>query len=126
MNQDVTKTFDPLGPDAQYREYLSRDRFKLQQCQSCQKFLFYPRMLCDACGCADLQWQNVSGKATVYSTSIVRDSVKGDYNIALIQLEEGPRMLSRVTDIAPEAVTIGMPVEAYVGEIEGCRLVLFR
>jgi uncharacterized OB-fold protein len=64
----------------------------------------------------------------VYSTTVVRQKPErgGDYNIALVDLFEGARMLSRVEGIAPAEVRIGMAVEAVIREVNGQRLVLFR
>jgi uncharacterized OB-fold protein len=63
----------------------------------------------------------------VYSVSIVRRKPTdgGDYNVVLVDLEEGVRMLSRVTGIANEKITIGMRVHAEVGEDDGKPVVLF-
>lgn len=85
-------------------------------------------MLCKQCGSPDLKWVTASGKGVVYATSVVRQKPeKGPhYNIALVDLEEGPRMMTRVVDIAPEEVCIGMPVQGYVGEIGGDPAFLFR
>ncbi|HEX4111054.1 MAG TPA: OB-fold domain-containing protein, partial [Stellaceae bacterium] len=71
---------------------------------------------------------DASGKGTVYSTSVVRQRPEDgpDYNIALIDLAEGPRMMSRVTDIPAPEVKIGMAVEAYIGDLDKETLVLFR
>jgi uncharacterized OB-fold protein len=63
----------------------------------------------------------------VYSTSVIRrrpDS-GGDYNIAIVELAEGPKMMSRVENIAPDKVGIGMKVRARVSERDGVRLVVF-
>ena len=64
----------------------------------------------------------------MYSTTVVRQRPEDgpDYNIALIDLAEGPRMMSRVTDIPAPEVKIGMAVEAYVGALDKDPLVLFR
>ena len=69
-----------------------------------------------------------SGRATVYATSVVRVRPEdgADYNIALVDLQEGPRMMTRIVDVAPEEVRIGDAVTAFVGEIDGNRVVLFR
>jgi uncharacterized OB-fold protein len=63
----------------------------------------------------------------VYSTSVIRQKPEkgGDYNVALIQLEEGPRLLSRVMDVEPDKVTIGMAVSAHIAELDGQRAVVF-
>ncbi|WP_317930542.1 Zn-ribbon domain-containing OB-fold protein [Halioxenophilus sp. WMMB6] len=115
-----------LGPDQRFRQFLQAGEFCLQQCDQCQRYLYHPRLLCPHCGSAQLQWRPVSGEGVVYSTSVVR-SPKGDYNIALIDLAEGPRLLSRVVGMAPEAVTIGLPVQALIGRLaEAEPLVLFQ
>lgn len=69
-----------------------------------------------------------SGQGTVYSTTVVRRKAEagGDYNVALIDLKEGVRMMSRVEGISPEAVAIGMPVQATIIDGEGGKLVVFH
>ncbi|NHO66123.1 DNA-binding protein [Aestuariicella hydrocarbonica] len=116
-----------VGPEKKFRQYLSEGSFHLQRCDQCRQHVFYPRLLCPHCGSMQLTWVPASGRATVYSTSVPR-SGGSSYNIALVDLEEGPRMMTRVVDVAPEDVTIGMPVTAFIGTIEpnGEPLVLFR
>lgn len=120
------KPFADDGPDKQYATYVAAGEFNIQKCDDCQQHVFYPRLICPHCGSQQLQWVTASGRGTVYSTSIPRGGPEGDYNISLIDLVEGPRMMSRVTGIAPEQVTIGMQVSAYIGEIDGIALVLFK
>jgi len=127
----LTKKHNPFagpGPNQIYQQSLAQGEFRIQQCNGCGKHIFYPRVLCKYCGSTDLQWLPVSGHATVYSTSVVRQKpeVGADYNIALVDLAEGPRMLTRVVDIAPEAVRIGMPVRGFLGAIDGEPAYLFR
>ncbi len=126
MNAPETPIFADLGPDKAFAEAIAEGQFKIQHCNSCRKHIFYPRIACPYCGSADLSWVSASGKGTVYSTSVPRGAKEGDYNISLIDLAEGPRMMSRVVDIEPEQVKIGMAVEAFIGEIEGKPLVLFK
>ena len=116
------------GPNQVYQQALARGEFRIQHCNSCGKHFFYPRALCRYCGSTDLQWVQVSGHATVYSTSVVRQRPEHgpDYNVALVDLREGPRMMSRIVDIAPEAIRIGMPVRGFMGEIDGEPAYLFR
>jgi hypothetical protein len=98
------------GPDQIYRDNLEKGAFKIQQCASCEKYVFYPRHLCPHCGSASLQWKSASGRAQVYSTTVARRRPDrgGDYNVCIVELEEGPRMTSRVEGIDPDQVTIGM------------------
>lgn len=115
------------GPLQTYEANLARGIFRIQQCKDCGRHVFYPRHLCHHCGSVNLKWVDVSGRGTVYSTSIVRRKPDrgGDYNIALVDLEEGPRMMSRVVDVDPGDVTIGMAVSAHVGMIDDRPAVVF-
>lgn len=84
-------------------------------------------MICPHCGSDQLEWFTPSGDGVVYSTTVVRRKPEqgGDYNVALIDLAEGPRMMSRVDGMAPEDVSIGMPVSARVVDAEEGKLVVF-
>ena len=128
MNAPELVEFQDDGPDAIFCQSLARGEFRIQLCRGCDKHIYYPRIVCNYCGSNDLAWITPSGKATVYSTSIPRQKPEqgGSYNISLIDLAEGPRMLSRVVDIDPEEVRIGMAVTAFVSEIDGVPVVLFR
>lgn len=115
------------GPMQEYENNLAKGEFKIQQCKECGHHIFYPRQLCQQCGSSNLKWIECSGRGTVYSTSVVRRKPErgGNYNISLIDLEEGPRMLSRIMDVAPDEVTIGMEVSAHVGMIDDKPAVVF-
>lgn len=119
--------FSGPGPVQVYQDYLAQGQFLIQQCKECGKHIFYPRVLCNHCGSADLKWVEPTGRGVVYSTSVVRQKPEkgGDYNVALIELEEGPRMMSRVVDVDPHKVKIGMQVSAHVGTIDGQPAVVF-
>ncbi|MGI1678879.1 MAG: OB-fold domain-containing protein [Cellvibrionaceae bacterium] len=119
-------TLPETGPDADFAEFLSAGEFKIQCCQSCDKHIFYPRIICPHCGSNEVVWVTPSGRGKVYSTSVPRGGKDGDYNISLVDLEEGPRMMTRVVNIAPSEVKIGMEVISFIGEIEGEIVVLFR
>ena len=120
--------FTGPGPTQVFQEALANGEFRIQQCRACGRHVFYPRALCRYCGSPELKWVVPSGNAVVYSTSVVRQRPeKGpDYNVALVDLEEGLRMLTRVVDIAPEEVAIGMQVQGFVGEIDGQQAFVFR
>ena len=116
------------GPDAVYRDFLDKQEFRIQRCLGCAEHVFYPRTLCPDCGSARLEWVAASGRATVYSTSVVRQRPEDgpDYNIAIVELEEGPRLMSRVEGVPADEVRIGMAVRAKVGAIDGEPVVLFE
>lgn len=105
--------FDGPGPDEVWKTALSEGRFQVQHCRRCLAYRFPPALVCAACGSPNLEWKPASGRGAVYSTTTVRDRA-GDYNVSLIALDEGPRMMSRVEGIAPEEVRIGLRVVARI------------
>ncbi|SAI65317.1 Predicted nucleic-acid-binding protein containing a Zn-ribbon [Bordetella ansorpii] len=118
----------PAGPEKHYHDLLSQGRFQIQRCHACKQAVFYPRAICPHCGDPRLDWFTPSGKGTVYSTTVVRRRAEhgGDYNVALVDLAEGPRMMSRVDGIAPEAVKIGMAVQVRLIDTPDGKLVVFQ
>ena len=88
----------------------------LQHCESCGKYVFYPRYCCTACGSRDMKWLPVTGLGTVYTYTIARRAThprladKVPYPIVVVELDEGPRMTSTVVDLRPEDISIGMRV----------------
>jgi hypothetical protein len=116
------------APGAAFEAFLKAGEFRLQCCRACARQIYYPRTVCPYCGSDDLQWLPASGRGFVYSTTIVRQKPDrgGDYNVAIIQLAEGARLLSRVVDVPPSDVRIDMPVVAIIGEAGGVPQLLFR
>ncbi|OGT79054.1 MAG: hypothetical protein A3J35_05910 [Gammaproteobacteria bacterium RIFCSPLOWO2_02_FULL_52_10] len=127
MGNDVA-LFSGDGPYAKYQQALKSGEFHIQKCTSCGKHVYYPRVLCNHCNSPQLVWVKASGKGIIYSTSIVRQKPEhgSDYNVTLVDLEEGPRMMTRIIDIAPEEIRIGMPVQGVVGDVDGQPAVVFR
>ena len=99
-----------------YQQFLAAGQFRLQRCASCATHVFYPRLLCPACGSSNLAWITPSGRGKVYSTTVMRRRPDrgGDFNVALIDLDEGPRLMSRVEGLPAADVKIGMPVAARI------------
>lgn len=117
----------PMGPEAQYFTDLIRGEFRIQRCQSCTKAVHPPRIVCPFCASEDLVKRTPSGMGTVYSATIVRmpKDKGGDFNVSLIDLAEGPRMMSRVESIAPADVKIGMSVRARITQNDDGALLVF-
>ena len=101
------------GPDAAFQAALAGGRIEIQRCGDCGRHVFFPRVLCPHCHGAALSWVEACGDGVVYSTTVVRQRPErgGDHNVALIDLAEGVRMMSRVETIDPMDVTIGMRVK---------------
>ena len=119
---------DGGGADTQYFAHLAEGEWRIQRCGDCGTHVFIPRLMCPACGSRSLAWVAPSGAGTVYSTSVIRRRPQdgGSWNVALIDLAEGVRMMSRVDGIAPEDVKIGMTVTAKLVEEDGDTVVVFE
>lgn len=97
-------------------EGCKQGKLLLQYCDACEQYQFYPRLYCTRCGVPNLRWAEASGRGVVYSYTIIRQNKSPEfrddvpYNVAIIQLEEGPRMLSNVIDIAPGDLRVDLPV----------------
>lgn len=120
--------FDGPGPERRYLDYIAAGKFMIQRSKSTGRYVHYPRTLNPGTGEADLEWVEASGDGTVYATTVNRQRPEkgGDYNIALIDLAEGPRMMSRVIGIAPTEVKIGMKVRAKVDKIGDTPAIVFE
>lgn len=97
-------------PAEVYRHYLESGELGFQRCAVCGAAVFYPRVLCPVCGSAELAWETSSGRGTVYATTAVYRRGADPYNVVLVDLEEGFRMMSRVEGMPAEEVEIGMRV----------------
>ncbi len=115
-------------PDKLFRNGLAEGRIILPKCRSCGKFHFFPRLVCPHCHAMEFAWHPVSGRGEIHTTTVVRQKPEhgGDYNICMVELEEGVRMMSRVEGLAPQEVKIGMVVTAYIGEAGGGAAVLCK
>ena len=104
-----------LQPDKQYQEFLAQGRFMIQRSRVSGRSFFYPRVAEPGTGCTDLEWYAPSGLGTVYSVTVIAPRPPtAPYNVALIDLDEGARMMSRVDGIPAEQVKIGQRVKAKV------------
>lgn len=112
------------GPEARFRAFLAEGRFMLQRSASTGRHVFYPRVAAPGTGETDLEWVEAAGTGTVYATTVTRTR-EGNYNVALIDLDEGVRMMSRVEGIAPEDVKIGQRVRARIASEKDAPLVVF-
>ncbi|HUB12578.1 MAG TPA: OB-fold domain-containing protein [Acetobacteraceae bacterium] len=99
------------SPLATYLEHLDKGELAYQFSPSADAAVFYPRVVAPRTGEADLEWRVSQGLGTVHATTVVHPQQGAPYNVALIDMDEGFRLMSRVEDIAPAAVKIGMRVK---------------
>jgi hypothetical protein len=98
------------SPLAVYQAGLKRGELAYQWSPGANRAVFYPRVICPFTGSDRLEWRVSSGLGTGYATTVTHPREGAPYNVALIDCDEGFRLMSRVEDIAPEAVQIGMRV----------------
>ena len=89
---------------------------RLQQCDACAQVYFPPRPFCPECASRNVSVVRASGRATLYSYVInhrLPKWIDAPYAIAVVQLEEGPRMMTNILGVAqtPEALVLDMPLE---------------
>lgn len=105
----------------------------IQHCDDCSRYYFYPRPSCPNCGSLNVRWAQVSGRAKLYSYIISHRAAVGyenelPYTIAVVELEEGPRMTTNIVgvDPDPEQLTIDMPLEVTFEQRGDVSLPMFR
>ncbi|OWY62439.1 hypothetical protein B7486_58430 [cyanobacterium TDX16] len=88
-------------------------RLLIQRCNACEQWQYYPRPFCKRCWSEDVEWAEPSGRGTLYTFSVVRRNDLppfGDrvpYVPAIVELDEGPRMMTEVVDADPDALEVG-------------------
>jgi uncharacterized OB-fold protein len=106
---------------------------RVQHCDTCGHNQLYPRAVCTNCYAETLSWQAASGLGTIYTVTVVRRAPSPDqaadipYAIALVELDEGPRLMTNIAGCPPEEATIGRRVQVeFDEEAEGVRVPRFR
>ncbi len=95
----------------------------LQYCTECHRHQFYPRLYCMQCGSNALRWFEASGHGVIYSYTIIRQNKSPEfvndtpYNVAIVQLQEGPRMMSNIVDIDPGELRVDLPVTVVFDQV---------
>ncbi len=124
---EPTPTTQPFW-DGAHRHVLS-----IQRCKGCGVHIFYPRPACPECGSVELEWNEVSGRGTLYSFTIARRPTARDfadkvpYAIAIVELEEGPHVATNVVGCDLETLRIGQPLKAVFEDVsDEISLVHFR
>jgi uncharacterized OB-fold protein len=127
MTDDADHFRRLVRPELDYFDHLTAGRFMLARNIADRRCFFPPRVAAPQTGETDIDWVEASGRGTVYSTSVVRQRPPTkDYNVALIDLDEGPRMMARVEGIPPDEVRIGMRVLARIVREDDRPLVVFN
>jgi uncharacterized OB-fold protein/acyl dehydratase len=122
----------PMGYDnSPWWNMVAEDKIPIQKCNACDTLYHPPRPMCGACGAMDMGLVEASGKGTVHTYTVIHYPQFPGYDFpivaALIDLEEGTKLMSNVVECAAADVYVGMPVQGFVKEGEdGMKLPVFR
>jgi uncharacterized OB-fold protein len=117
---------------APYWEGAAEGRMMIQHCDDCEAAIFPPRPLCPKCWSESVSWREASGQARIESFSIVHRAPNETfapevpYVVALVLLDEGPRMMTNIVGCPPEDVAIDMRVRAVFTQYDGFVLPQFE
>lgn len=140
MSDDAPATpaparFEPAASDdtGPYWEATRHRRLVLQWCTACEEAIFYPRAVCPRCLGDTLEWRESAGTGRVYAASVQHKPAnpfmadKVPYVVALIELDDGVRMMSNVVGCEPDDVTVDMAVRVtWEALTDGRHLPLFE
>jgi uncharacterized protein len=108
---------------------VAEDRLLIRRCAECGYLQHPPTPMCPKCGSVEWGVQELSGRGVVYSWIVSRHPTEPEANpriVAIVELEEGARLVSNLHGIDPKDVTNGMPVEVLLTEVDGVKLPQFR
>ena len=104
-------------------EALARHELYFQRCRACHTARFPPRAVCPACLSSATEWIRASGRGTVYTFTVTHQNPAPGfrealpYVLAIVELAEGPRIMTNIVGCAPDSVRIGMPVEVVFEDV---------
>jgi len=108
----------PTPETMHYWEGTAKGELRIQRCNTCHDAYFYPRLSCPSCSSTDVSWIEASGRARLHTYLISHYPAPGfaddvPYAIAIVELEEGPRMMTNIVGIenTPEALELDMNLE---------------
>jgi enoyl-CoA hydratase/carnithine racemase/uncharacterized OB-fold protein len=108
-------------------------KFLIQHCSDCGSHIFFPKKVCPECWSENMDWIEAGGKAEVYTFTVMLDMVEPKfmadlpYVLAMVDLDEGIRMTTRIVNCKPEDVFIGMKVELAFQDVSPeCSLPVFQ
>ncbi len=112
----------PDGDSRPFWEGVAGGELRIQRCDDCAHAVFYPRSLCPHCASERLSWERASGRGAIYSYTVVHQAHgpfadQAPYVVALVQLDEGVRMLTRIR-AEPQSVRIGKRVHVVFERID--------
>ena len=124
---EITPLTEPFWAAAKAKKLV------LQKCAKCDEYQFPPELACTHCGSPDIDWVEVSGRASLYSWTVAHPPMlpyfqqRSPWPVVAVQLEEGPRMISNIAETLVDEYEVGMPLVVDFEDVsEEVTLVVFR
>jgi uncharacterized OB-fold protein len=112
---------------------LRERKLKVQRCDACQALRFPPEAGCFECGSLESTWVELSGRATLWTWTVGHPPLlpffaeRTPWPVVVVQLEEGPRLVTNIVDVPVEEYTFGLPLVAVYEDVaDDVTLVVFR
>ena len=115
----------PTEASQPFWDGLKAHQVRIQQCEDCQHWIFFPRAHCPACASRRLAWRDISGEGTLYTYTVARVPTLPEFSdempqlLAVVQLDQGPHINTTLVGVAPEALRIGERVRPVFDERPG-------
>jgi uncharacterized OB-fold protein len=123
---------EPTPVSAPFWAALREHRLSLQYSPSADRYVYYPRILAPGTLADDLEWRDVSGRGVVYTFTVATRPTAPMWAdavpqlLAVVELEEGPRVPTELVGVAPEDIRVGLPVRAVFEDVPGEAVTMLR
>ena len=113
----------PDGLTAEFYRHLAEGTLRLQRCDDCDTWRHPPRILCGRCGSAAWHWRDASGRGRVFTWTVTHQGLVPPfvddvpYAVVVVELDEGPRLVTAVRGLAPSELRLGLAVELRIAEV---------
>lgn len=105
------------GTGDEFYAWCARGELRIRRCGACREWCHVPRLICPSCASAQWAWERVKGTGRVYSYTVVHRAMHPafmgsvPYAVLVVELDEGPRVVSGLVDCAVADIAMEMPVE---------------
>ena len=118
------------GLTGEFYDWIARGELRFQRCGACRTWRHLPRPICATCHGTEWSWGRSSGRGRVFTWTVTHRSLHPaftgvPYAQVLVEMDEGPRVLSWVVDVAPEELEFEMPVTVEFLDVGGTTLPVF-
>lgn len=112
-----------VGMTKQFYDFCKQRELRFQRCKGCRQWRHVPREMCASCGSWEWEWAKSSGRGHVFTWTVVARPMHPafmtdvPYAVVVVEMEEGVRLVSTLTDCPPDEIEMGMPVEVVFDDV---------